>query len=116
MTIIMVKKIRESTFRSQFIYNDLCRKSKFNVVFNFIYLGQGQNVVRTGVPQQILQFPFQQTIPVQIPIATANGQTIIQTVHIPIQTLGTAMSNGGLMQGGQIQIIQPQMTQVSKCG
>lgn len=38
-------------------------------------------------------------------------------MQIPIQTLGTAMSNagglGGLMQGGQIQIIQPQMTQVS---
>ena len=65
-----------------------------------------------GVPQ-VVQFPFQQTIPVQIPIATSNGQTIIQTVHIPIQTLGTAISNtGGLIQGGQIQVIQPQLTQV----
>ncbi|XP_021967326.1 transcription factor Sp3 isoform X2 [Folsomia candida] len=83
---------------------------------NTILSSAGQNVVRTGVPQQILQFPFQQTIPVQVPIATSNGQTIIQTIHIPIQTLGTAMSNagglGGLMQGGQIQIIQPQMTQI----
>lgn len=84
-------------------------------MFLLFAVGQGQNVVRTGVPQQILQFPIQQTIPVQIPVQL-NGQTIIQTVHIPIQTLGTAMSNGGLgglMQGGQIQIIQPQMTQVS---
>jgi transcription factor Sp len=72
-------------------------------------------VVRTGVPQQVLQFPFQQTIPVQIPIATSNGQTIMQTIHIPIQTLATAMPQGGIQiqQGGQIQIIQPQYTQVS---
>ncbi|CAL8097053.1 unnamed protein product [Orchesella dallaii] len=75
----------------------------------------GQNVVRTaGLQQQVLQFPFQQTIPVQIPIATSNGQTIIQTVHIPIQTVATAMPNaGGLIQtGGQFQIIQPQLAQL----
>lgn len=52
----------------------------------------------------------------QIPIATSNGQTIIQTVHIPIQTVATAMPNtGGLIQaGGQLQIIQPQLTQVKR--
>lgn len=75
----------------------------------------GQNVVRTAsLPQQVLQFPIQQTIPVQIPIATSNGQTIIQTVHIPIQTVATAMPQaGGLIQtGGQFQIIQPQIAQV----
>jgi len=78
-------------------------------------LAPGQNMVRTagGMQQQLLQFPIQQSIPVQIPIATSNGQTIIQTVHIPIQTLATAMPNaGGLIQGGQLQIIQPQMAQV----
>ncbi|ODN05554.1 Transcription factor Sp4, partial [Orchesella cincta] len=81
----------------------------------------GQNVVRAaGIPQQVLQFPFQQTIPVQIPIATSNGQTIIQTVHIPIQTVATAMPQAGGLAGGQLiqtaggqfQLIQPQLTQL----
>lgn len=90
------------------------------LITNFTLLNcltAGQNVVRAaGLPQQLLQFPIQQTIPVQIPIATSNGQTIIQTVHIPIQTVATAMPNtGGLIQaGGQLQIIQPQLTQVTR--
>ena len=72
-----------------------------------------QNVVRSAGVPQVVQFPIQQTIPVQIPIATSNGQTIIQTVHIPIQTLATAIPNtGGIIQGGQIQVIQPQLAQV----
>ncbi|CAG7717629.1 unnamed protein product [Allacma fusca] len=72
----------------------------------------GNTIVTTGVPQ-VVQFPIQQTIPVQIPIATSNGQTIIQTVHIPIQTLATAIPNaGGIIQGGQIQVIQPQLAQI----
>lgn len=40
-----------------------------------------------------------QTIPVQVPITTNNGQTIYQTVHVPIQNFGNQMP----------QIIQPQM-------
>lgn len=40
-----------------------------------------------------------QTIPVQVPINTGNGQTIYQTVHVPIQNFGNQMP----------QIIQPQM-------
>jgi transcription factor Sp, invertebrate len=40
-----------------------------------------------------------QTIPVQVPITTGNGQTIYQTVHVPIQNFGNQMP----------QIIQPQM-------
>lgn len=35
---------------------------------------------------QVVQFPMPtQTIPVQVPIQTGNGQTIYQTVHVPIQ-------------------------------
>ena len=40
-----------------------------------------------------------QTIPVQVPITTGNGQTIYQTVHVPIQNFGNQMP----------QIVQPQM-------
>jgi transcription factor Sp len=48
---------------------------------------------------QVVQFPMQaQTIPVQVPIS-ANGQTIYQTVHVPIQNFGNQIP----------QIIQPQM-------
>lgn len=75
-------------------------------------LAAGQNMVRAAMPQ-VLQFPFQQTIPVQIPMQTGNGQTIIQTVHIPVQTLATSLPNSGVLQGGQFQVIQPQLTQVS---
>jgi transcription factor Sp len=35
---------------------------------------------------QVVQFPMQpQTIPVQVPITAGNGQTIYQTVNVPIQ-------------------------------
>lgn len=65
-----------------------------------------------GVPQ-FLQFPnMQQTVPVQIPIQTANGQTLYQTVHMPISSLTGQMP--GLMQP-QMQIIpqyQPQVANV----
>jgi transcription factor Sp, invertebrate len=55
--------------------------------------------VRPSMPQ-VVQFPIQaQTIPVQVPINTGNGQTIYQTVHVPIQNFGNQMP----------QIIQPQM-------
>lgn len=72
--------------------------------FNFV----GQSVqVRPSMPQ-VVQFPFQpQTIPVQIPINTGNGQTIYQTVNMPIQNFGNQMPQ--IMQP-QMQIM-PQMTQ-----
>lgn len=55
--------------------------------------------VRPSVPQ-VVQFPMAaQTIPVQIPINNVNGQTIYQTVHVPLQNFGGQMP----------QIIQPQM-------
>lgn len=56
-----------------------------------------QNIqLRTAAPgsaPQLLQFPqpapaaptLQQTVAVQIPVQTANGQTIYQTVHVPVQ-------------------------------
>jgi len=41
--------------------------------------------VRPSIPQ-VVQFPtMQQTIPVQVPISSANGQTIYQTIHFPVQ-------------------------------
>jgi len=56
--------------------------------------GAGQTTmpvaVRQGNMVQTLQLPvgnFQQTIPVQVPISTANGQTILQTIHLPIQAI-----------------------------
>ncbi|KAF8786773.1 transcription factor Sp4-like isoform X1 [Argiope bruennichi] len=50
----------------------------------------GQNVtIRQGNVVQALQLPMpiQQTIPVQVPISTANGHTVLQTIHVPIQTV-----------------------------
>lgn len=75
---------------------------------------QGTNVV------QAVQLPVsavQQTIPIQIPISTANGQTVLQTIHLPLQAL-QALGGGGVtaqivpqvgqvqLAGGQIQVAQ----------
>ncbi|KAK9709406.1 Zinc finger, C2H2 type [Popillia japonica] len=57
-----------------------------------VQLPNGQSVaVRPTIPQ-VVQFPMQQTIPVQVPISSGNGQTIYQTIHFPIQ-LATAVPN-----------------------
>lgn len=66
--------------------------------------------VRQANLPQVVQFPtMQQTVPVQVPISTANGQTIYQTVHVPIQALAGQMP--GLVQP-QMQIF-PQIAQVA---
>lgn len=58
----------------------------------------------------MVQFPtMQQTVPVQVPIQTGNGQTIYQTVHVPLQAFAGQMP--GLCQP-QMQIF-PQIAQVS---
>jgi transcription factor Sp len=62
---------------------------------------------------QVVQFPMQQTIPVQVPISTANGQTLYQTIHFPVQAFATAIPNIIQASGGQVQMI-PQLSQV--CG
>lgn len=75
--------------------------NKINKQFlNYQHFLTGQSVqVRPAMPQ-VVQFPMAaQTIPVQVPINTGNGQTIYQTVHVPIQNFGNQMP----------QIIQPQM-------
>lgn len=58
----------------------------------------------TALPQ-VVQFPMQQTIPVQMPISTANGQTVYQTVHVPVQTFGSLVQP-------QMQVI-PQIPQMA---
>lgn len=69
---------------------------------------------------QVIQFPLQQTIPVQIPISNAAGQTVYQTVHFPFQglSLPNVIQTSSL---GQVQMVQqipqlataaPQMVQL----
>merc|ERR1712071_630682 len=68
--------------------------------------------VRSGGMQQVLQLPMQQspTISVQVPVSTANGQTVYQTLQLPVQMISNALPN--LMQSGsQMQVLQ-QMTQL----
>lgn len=36
---------------------------------------------------------MQQTIPIQVPISTGNGQTVYQTIHFPVQLATTAVPN-----------------------
>lgn len=72
-------------------------------------LGQNVQVRPAGGMPQVVQFPaMQQTIPVQVPISTGNGQTIYQTIHVPLSTLAAQMP--GLVP--QMQFF-PQMTQVA---
>lgn len=65
----------------------------------------GQNVaVRSAPVVQTVQIPYnqlQQTIPIQVPISTSNGQTTYQTIHVPIQTIQAAIPNI-MTSGGQI--------------
>jgi transcription factor Sp, invertebrate len=69
--------------------------------------------VRSGGMQQVLQLPVQQTatISVQVPVSTANGQTVYQTLQLPVQMISSGMP--GLVQsaGTQMQVLQ-QLTQV----
>ncbi|XP_039491464.1 transcription factor Sp4 [Drosophila santomea] len=77
-------------------------------------LGGGQSIkLENGQLQmrpQLVQFPAQampqqqQTVAVQIPVQTANGQTIYQTVHVPVQAAATA--GGGLQNLMQAQSLQ----------
>jgi hypothetical protein len=60
---------------------------------------------------QVVQFPMQQTIPVQVPISTANGQTLYQTIHFPVQAFATAIPNIIQASSSQMQMI-PQLSQV----
>lgn len=57
----------------------------------------GQNVaIRQGNVVQTLQLPIapvQQTIPVQVPISTAGGHTIVQTIHLPLPMQAVAGGN-----------------------
>ncbi|XP_072393637.1 uncharacterized protein [Diabrotica undecimpunctata] len=58
-----------------------------------VQLANGQSVtVRPSIPQMV-QFPMQQTIPIQVPISTGNGQTVYQTFHIPVQLAATTVPN-----------------------
>ena len=81
-----------------------------------VSLGQfaspGQTVqLRQGNVVQTIQLPVQQTVPVQA-ISTQNGQTILQTIHLPIQALQSL--NAGNVQHLTAQVM-PQMQQVLHC-
>lgn len=75
--------------------------------------GQQVAVARQGNVQQVINLPLgavQQTIPVQIPISTANGQTVLQTVHLPVQAIQAVAA--GNVQHVTAQVV-PQIQQVS---
>lgn len=75
--------------------------------------GGGMAVRQAGVGglQQLVHLPAMttQTIPVQVPISTANG-TIYQTVHLPVQSMQNVQQMIPQMQLGQVPA--PQMAQI----
>lgn len=66
-----------------------------------VQLSNGQSVAVRPQLQQVVQFPMQQTIPIQVPISSQNGQTIYQTIHFPVQ-LTTASALPNIIQAQQI--------------
>ncbi|XP_050307335.1 transcription factor Sp4-like isoform X2 [Anthonomus grandis grandis] len=70
-----------------------------------VQLSNGQ-----GIQSQVFQFPMQQTIPVQVPISSGNGQTIYQTIHFPVQ-FAAASAVPNIIQAAQPQII-PQIANI----
>ncbi|KAF4518042.1 hypothetical protein B566_EDAN009275 [Ephemera danica] len=66
--------------------------------------------VKSSSDTQVLHFPatVQQTIPVQVPVSTATGQTVYQTVHFPVQALTGAFPAQNILtsQGQALQVIQ----------
>ncbi|XP_050431362.1 specificity protein transcription factor 3-like [Adelges cooleyi] len=79
-----------------------------------IQLQSGQNIsVRQSNMPQVVQLPqVQQTISVQVPISS-NGQTIYQTMHLPLQSFASSIPN--IIQGNQGQLMQiPQLTQMTQ--
>lgn len=61
---------------------------------------------------QVVQLPsVQQTIPVQVPISS-NGQTLYQTIHLPIQSFASSLPNIIQNQGQLMQI--PQLAQMTQ--
>ncbi|XP_076312889.1 transcription factor Sp3-like isoform X2 [Tachypleus tridentatus] len=90
----------------------------------------GQNMaIRQGNVLQGFQIPMgtvQQTIPVQIPVSTATGQTVLQTIHLPVQVI-QPVGGGNMFTAGHptpLQVMNPlpagqistQMTQLVSQG
>nr|XP_014086822.1 transcription factor Sp4 [Bactrocera oleae] len=94
--------------------------------------GASANTNQTGIPQ-FIQFPhalqqsaaptLQQTVAVQVPIQTGGGQTIYQTVHVPVHQLNAAglpnmmptqaLPMSAALPSTQMQII-PQFAQIAQ--
>ena len=52
-------------------------------------------VLGQSVQVRPLQFPMQhvqQAVPVQLPVTANNGQTVYQTVHLPVQSLSSVFN------------------------
>jgi len=99
-------------------FSQVCEKSvRFSYCFEiafFFFSIPGQNIsVRQSNMPQVVQLPsVQQTIPVQVPISS-NGQTLYQTIHLPIQSFGSSLPN--IIQANQGQIMQiPQLAQMTQ--
>lgn len=82
----------------------------------------GQNVtIKQGNVVQTLKspMPVQQTFPMQVPISSANGQTVLQTVPVPVQTIQGVPRANILQSQGQLFTVNapaPMVTQLSNMG
>uniref|UniRef100_L7M9T3 Putative transcription factor sp3 n=1 Tax=Rhipicephalus pulchellus TaxID=72859 RepID=L7M9T3_RHIPC len=92
-----------------------------------VAIRQGNVVQTLQLPLAAAAAPMQQTLPVQVPISTGNGQTVFQTIHVPVQTLqAVATPQGNMLASGQqlaaAQVVQqlaqmqPQMAQLTAQG
>ena len=74
-------------------------------------LSNGQPVTLRQGNVQAFQLPVQQTIPVQA-ISTQNGQTVLQTIQIPIQALQSLTGSNVQQQQSLTTHMMPQLQQV----
>lgn len=82
-------------------------------ITNLQAVADQKDVQQLNLNSQLLQSLQQnvQSIPIQIPISTANGQTVYQTIQVPVQTIPqvqTVQNNGLFNLVPQLQTVLPQ--------
>nr|AVT42513.1 zinc finger transcription factor Sp1-4 [Phoxichilidium tubulariae] len=119
-TLIRAQAVQQQTNASNVLQN-IAQLASGNVVAQMggqniaVRSAQGATATSAGNVLQSIQLPFNnisQTIPVQVPVSTANGQTVYQTIQVPIQALQIANAAGS-NQAIQAQVM-PQIAQAAQ--
>ncbi|KAG1662661.1 Transcription factor Sp4 [Nymphon striatum] len=117
-TLIRANAVQGQTNASNVLQNIAQIASAGNVVTQVgqnISVRPASGATNAGNVLQTVQLPLHnmtQTISLQVPVSNGNGQTVYQTIQVPIQALQLANAAGG-NQSIQAQLI-PQLTQATQ--